>query len=205
LRSPQQDAAADFLAQRAASTGSRMLALLAQSASSDPFPKVKKMVRDMIQKLTEEANEDATHEGFCDTEMGTNKQTREAKTSEAEKLSAHIEELTADIAKCATEATDLGAQIVAIDAAVAKATEERFAEKAGNQETITESTVANEAVAQALQVLKDFYAKAAVPIDQPAPQQGAIAWDDRALQILNDAKGGASLAQQPKPEMEEGG
>jgi len=117
--------------------------------------------------------------------------------------------LTADIAKCASEATDLGNQIVAIDAAVATATADRNEEKAKNQETIQDSTVANEAVGQALQLLKDYYAKAGEPIEQPAPQQGAIQWDDRALQILSNAKGGASLAQAQArvpgaPEMEEG-
>merc|ERR1719171_3053885 len=76
MHSPVQDSVAAFLEQKAGSIGSRLLALVASKAAADPFTKVKKMIKDMITKLMEEANEEASHKGFCDTEMGTNKQTR---------------------------------------------------------------------------------------------------------------------------------
>merc|ERR1719235_2435500 len=91
-----------------------------------------------------------------------------------------------------------------------KATSDRFAEKAKNTETISDAKAGAAAVAQALAILKDFYEKAAVPVEQPAPQQGPIGYDNRALQILKTASGGASFLQvdaqrQPgAPEMEEG-
>merc|ERR1719310_2658528 len=81
-RNPVQDAVAAFLQEQADKTGSKLLALIAGKANSDPFVKVKKLIRDMIQKLMEEANEEATHKAFCDTEMGTNKQTRDKKTAQ---------------------------------------------------------------------------------------------------------------------------
>merc|ERR1719355_360384 len=56
--SKQEDVAA-FLQQRAKTTNSRLLALMAQRAAADPFKKVKKMIQDMISKLMEEANEAA--------------------------------------------------------------------------------------------------------------------------------------------------
>merc|ERR1719311_1953304 len=37
----------------------------------------------MIQKLMQEATEEAEHKGFCDTELTTNKQTRDAMTAKA--------------------------------------------------------------------------------------------------------------------------
>lgn len=214
VASPAQEAVANFLQQKAGETNSRLLALVAAKAASDPFTKVKKLIQDMITKLNEEANADATHEAFCDTEMGTNKQTRDKKTAESENLEADIEELTADIAKLGSEISDLGNQVAEIDASVQKATADRNDEKAKNQETLSDATNGATAVARAIAVLKEFYEKAAVPVEQPAPQQGPIAYDNRALQILKNSQGGAVLLQTGAvaskgkvpgaPEMEEG-
>merc|ERR1719321_1927652 len=109
------------------------------------------MIQDMVSKLMEEANEEAEHKGFCDTEMGTNKNTRDAKTEEVESLTAQIEQLTADIAKLGTQATELADQISELDAAVSKATTERSEESFKNKATIADAKVAGEATARALQ------------------------------------------------------
>merc|ERR1719316_2273949 len=78
-QSEKQEAVAQFLQQKSTQYKSRLLMLMAQRVSADPFKKVKKMIQDMIQKLMEEANEEAEHKGFCDAEMSTNKQTRDSK------------------------------------------------------------------------------------------------------------------------------
>merc|ERR1719156_256347 len=72
-QSPLQHKVARFLKDRAAKSKSRILSLVAIRVSEDPFKKIKKMIQDMVTKLMEEANEEAEHKGFCDTEMGTNK------------------------------------------------------------------------------------------------------------------------------------
>merc|ERR1719387_1248017 len=212
VRSPVLDSVSNFLNAKASSIGSRLLALIANKAAVDPFQKVKKMIQDMITKLMEEANEEATQKAFCDTEMNTNKQTRDKKTEVSETLTADIEELTADISKLASEITELGQKLAALDAAMMKATDDRNDEKAKNQASLSDSKMGAEAVAKALAVLKEFYEKAATPVLQPAPQQGPIGWDNRALQILKN--GGATLLQvnavtqkgkiPGAPEMEEG-
>merc|ERR1719393_55023 len=121
-RSPAQGIAASFLRDRASRTSSRMLSLLAVKVEADPFKKVTKMIKDMIQKLMQEATEEAEHKGFCDTELGTNKITRDSKTADAEELSAQIEGLSAEIQKLTMEVSDLSDQVTEIDAAVAKMT-----------------------------------------------------------------------------------
>jgi cell division septum initiation protein DivIVA len=129
--------------------------------SDDPFKKVKKMIKDLIVRLMEEANEEAEHKGWCDTELSTNEQTRKEKTEAVETLHAEIDQLEASIAKLTEDISELTKAVAELDAAMAKATKLRQEEKAKNTETISDAEEAQTAVAQALTVLKEFYAKAA--------------------------------------------
>merc|ERR1719473_2209002 len=117
--SPVQKAVSTFLKNKARETNSRILSLISTKVAEDPFKKVTKMIKDMIVKLTEEATEEAEHKGFCDTELTTNKQTRDAKTDESEALKAQIEKLTADITQYASEIADLAQAVSDLDKAVA--------------------------------------------------------------------------------------
>jgi len=164
-QSPMQRRAAEFLRSRAQRSNSQILALIAVKVSSDPFKKVNKMIKDMITKLMEEANEEAGHKAFCDAEMGMNKKMRDMKTEESETLTAEVDGLSADIEKLAGEIAQLSAEIAEIDAALKKATEERTAEKAKNKAVAADAKVAEEATASALAVLQDFYDNAG---DAPA-------------------------------------
>jgi len=119
------------------------------------------MIKDMIVKLTEEANGEADHKGYCDAEMATNKQTRENKAAEVDELTAGVEEKTATASKLAQQVQQLSDSIAEISGARSSATAFRQEEKATNMATIKDSQVAQAAVERATQVLKDFYAKAA--------------------------------------------
>merc|ERR1719424_2303402 len=123
------------------------------------------MIKDLVVRLMEEANEEAEHKGWCDTELSTNEQTRKEKTEAVETLHAEIDQLEASIAKLTEDISELTKAVAELDAAMAKATSLRQAEKATNTETIADSEAAQTAVAQALTVLKDFYAKAAKAAD----------------------------------------
>merc|ERR1719287_116342 len=156
-----QAKAAQFLQDRAGQLNSRVLSALAVRVTADPFKKVKKMIKDLIVRLMEEANEEAEHKGWCDTELSTNEQTRKEKTEAVETLHAEIDQLEASIAKLTEDISELTKAVAELDAAMAKATKLRQEEKATNTETISDSGEAQTAVAQALTVLKEFYAKAA--------------------------------------------
>merc|ERR1712008_584663 len=155
-----QSKAAVFLTGRANELSSRLLSSVANRVSADPFRKVKKMIKDLLVRLMEEANEEAEHKGWCDTELSTNEQTRKEKTEAVETLHAEIDELQASIAKLTEDIVDLTEAVAELDAAMAKATTIRQDEKAENEMTIKDSQEAQTAVAQALTVLKEFYAKA---------------------------------------------
>merc|ERR1719271_341160 len=134
--SPAQEKVVSFLNEQARKSGSRLLSEMALSAQANPFGKVKKMIKDLIVKLMEEATSETEHKGWCDTELTTNKQTRDKKTSEINELNSNIEDLTATIAQLTQDCADLSAAVKELDAAMAKETEERNAAKTKNTETI---------------------------------------------------------------------
>merc|ERR1712085_91578 len=69
-----EERAAEFLRRAAGKLNSRVLSAVAGRVSDDPFAKVKKMLKDLLVRLMEEANEEAEHKGWCDTELSTNEQ-----------------------------------------------------------------------------------------------------------------------------------
>jgi hypothetical protein len=64
---PAQWKVAVYLQDRARDLNSRILSAIADRVEKDPFKKVKKMIKDLIDKLMEEANAEAAHKGWCDT------------------------------------------------------------------------------------------------------------------------------------------
>jgi len=191
-QNPVQERVAAFLADRGEVLKSKLLSLLAQKVADDPFKKVKKMIKDLVYKLMEEARQEAEHKGWCDTELTTNKQTRDKKSADVASLKAEIEELTAEIAKLTQDISDLQAAVKELDEAMAKATEDRTASKEKNQATIKDAKEAQEAVSQALAVLKDFYAKAAeaTALTQQTPGEDAPASFDAPYKGMQSEGGG---------------
>jgi len=160
-KSPVQGKVAAFLAERARESGSTLLAQVSQQVASDPFGKVKKMIKDLISKLVQEATEEAEHKGWCDTELVTNKQTRDKKTEETNILKSDIDDLEATIAQLTQDIADLTSALEELATAMAEATAERGTSKAKNEATISDAKAAQTAVEAAMAVMKDFYAKAA--------------------------------------------
>jgi len=156
----RKEKVAAFLSSQALKTNSQILSLVASKVSDDPFVKVKKMIRDMITRLMEEANAEASHHGFCQTELAANKQTRDQKTEEVEKLTSRADALRANIAQLANQISNLQTAIAESDKAVREATAQRQEEKAKNEATLKDAVAAQQAVNRALQVLREFYEKA---------------------------------------------
>jgi len=194
--SPAQQKVIAFLNAQAQKSGSRLLSEMALSAQANPFGKVKKMIKDLIVKLMEEATSETEHKGWCDTELTTNKQTRDKKTAEVNELESNIEDLTATISELTQDIADLTAAVKELDAAMAKESEERSEAKATNAETVKEAKAAQVAVEEAMAVLKDFYAKSAEATafaQQPAadapetfdkPYQGMLASGGNVVDFL---------------------
>lgn len=206
-RHSAQKIAANFLANRGQKLNSEVLSLLAVRASEDPFAKVTSMIKNMIKKLMEQANDEAEHKAFCDTETATNKMTRDTKTALVAELQSKIEGLSADINELALKISQTQTAISEIAAAMSKATAERGEEKEKNTQTIDDGKIAQAATQRAMQVLKEYYDKAANQVDLPEAD-GPIKYDPRSLQILSKSAGGALVQEQQRvpgaPEMESG-
>merc|ERR1740130_702026 len=126
----------------------------------DPFGKIKKMIKDLIVKLMEEANAEADQNAYCTTEMATNKQTREIKSSEIDEITASLEEQQALFERLSTEIASLSDSMAATKASQNEATNIRQEEKKTNAATVADAQAAQAAVSKAVPVLKDFYGKA---------------------------------------------
>merc|ERR1719301_261683 len=92
---------------------------LASMASSDPFEKIKGLINDMIEKLLKEAQDAATHEAFCQEEMGKTKKSRETKEMKLSKFTARVDEAESKLAELTQAIKTLQTEIGEIDKATA--------------------------------------------------------------------------------------
>mmetsp|Transcript_33587 Transcript_33587/g.96148 ORF Transcript_33587/g.96148 Transcript_33587/m.96148 type:complete len:673 (+) Transcript_33587:86-2104(+) len=174
--SPLQARIAAFLSERARLSGSRLLSEVSRRVAEDPFKKVKKLIKDLIVQLMEEATAETEHKGWCDTELTTNKQTRDARSADVNALTAEIEDLNAQIAQLTQDLADLAAGVRELEQAMASATSERDASRENNARTVGEAREAQAALERAVAVVKEFYARSsqATALEQ-APAEDAPA------------------------------
>merc|ERR1719428_2807024 len=129
----------EFVTSEAHRLKSHTLTLLAERLAADPFAKVKKLIDAMITRLLNEANQDASREGWCDTELGKSKVTRNKLNEDIDGLTAAIDEGKATIAKLTEEIASLEKEIAELQSAMVEATKIREEEKAKNKQTIADA------------------------------------------------------------------
>jgi len=178
---------ADYLRTEASRLHSPVLSSLALKVQDDPFIKIRKMIQDLMHRLLEEANEEAEHKGWCDTELKANELTRKDKTTKVEQLHAKSDELNASIAQLGEQITELTQQVSDLSKASAQATKLRNEEKHENEMAIRDAKEAQNAVASATEILKRFYDRAA---KSTALVQAAPAIFDSPYQGMQGESGG---------------
>merc|ERR550537_868872 len=186
-----QERVISSLLERANKIGSPALTALALRMSADPFVKVKKLISDLIQRLVQEAADEATKKGRCDTEMGKATKTRDQNFDKTVALNADILSLEAQKASLEEEISTLTVEIADLTDSLTKTTKLRADEKAENEDTISKAEAGLAATKDAYEVLEEFYKKAgkataelvqirkvsllqvkASPIDEDAPDSG---------------------------------
>jgi len=156
----------------AAQLHSPELTLLAMKLAADPFAKVKGLIQQLIQRLLAEAADEATHKGWCDTELGKANKNRDYRHQDVLGLNAEIEELEAHKAKLLIQKDELTADIAELTEALTNATNARAEDKANHDATLKDASEALVALTQAISVLTEFYkqgAKASVSFVQASP------------------------------------
>jgi len=139
-----------------------VFAQLAQMAASDPFAKIKGLINDMIEKLLKEAAEAATHEAFCQEEMGKSKKSQADKQMKLDKFSTRVDEASSKIAELTEAIKTLEAEIAEIDKGQAEATAIRTKENEEFSRVSKDYKDSATAVAKAIEVLQSFYSGASL-------------------------------------------
>lgn len=151
----------DFLGREGRRLGSATLVTMALKLGPDPFKKVKVLIQALIERLLKEMAEEAGHKGFCDTELGKAKTSRDFEHEKTWALSADLEKLENKMAVLKETIVTLTDDLSALHDDLEKGTKMRGEEKESNEETITKSTEGLAAITEAISILKDFYKQAA--------------------------------------------
>jgi hypothetical protein len=142
---------------------------IANKAKSDPFVKIRGLVEDMIAKLEKQALEEATHDAWCNEENKKSKASRDNKIEKVDKYQARIDKASATVSMLKQEIAELSAQLKDLAMATAEATKIRTEEKAIFTKASTDYKESAEAVAQAMEVLREYYGSAAlIQMKQPS-------------------------------------
>jgi len=129
-----------------------------RQGSSDPFGKVRDLIRNMIEKLESEAGADATEKAWCDKELAETNQKKTDKTAEIEKLSTKIDSMSARSAQLKEEIAQLQAGLAKLASSQVKMNEMRTSEHeafVGNKADMERGL---EGVKLALKILGEYYA-----------------------------------------------
>merc|ERR1712118_447549 len=116
-----------YLNDAADRTASGVLSAIAVrvSVAEDHFVKVRGLIKDLIQKLKDDAAADATTKGICDKKMKAALEKRDEANSELELASAQIAKDKATIQTKKDEIQDLNDEIAELQKALQEATELR--------------------------------------------------------------------------------
>jgi hypothetical protein len=153
---------AELLQRHAAIVSSRDLSVLsANILAATPFAKVIEMIEDMLARLKEQAEAEASHKQWCDEQLKTNKLKREKETASVERLIAQSDAQGVQIEKMTQELATLATEQERLTKSMAEATTLRKAEKTENAAIVADAQAGVTAVKNALVVLREFYAKQA--------------------------------------------
>merc|ERR1719331_189038 len=111
----------------------------------------------MIAKLLKEAQEEATQKAFCDEEIGKSKKAQEERQSKVDEYTTRIDKASSTIATLTEAVKTLESEVAEIDAAQAEATKVRTTENADYVKASTDFRDSAQAVAKAIEVLKNYY------------------------------------------------
>lgn len=151
----------DLLKTRAATMHSQRLVSFATELSGSPFDKITKLIQELIERLLQEAADEANHQGWCTKQLTEVKAQRGRKVDAVATLNGQLAASEALRDQLKEDISILAAEIAELEDALAKATSARGEESEENAATIKEAEEGAVAVSQALDTLDKFYKTAA--------------------------------------------
>jgi len=130
-----------------------------RSSSSDPFGKVKGLIKSMIEKLLDEADASATKKAYCDKEMGESAAKQDEKESDIEKLTTQVDVMSAESKKLKGEVSTLQKELASMSRTQANMDKLRMEEKGIYAKNKPEVEKGLKGIKLALKVLRDYYAQ----------------------------------------------
>merc|ERR1719498_1119416 len=112
--------------------------MLASKVAADPFVKIKKLIQELVERLLQEAADEANHKGWCDKEIGKAKQGRDTKAGDIKALNQQMATDEAKRDKLIEEIDLLTIEITELTESLTKITKARKDESAENEATISE-------------------------------------------------------------------
>merc|ERR1719198_1061158 len=170
-----KNAVSELLAAQGKKLHSTLLIGLANQIKADPFAKVKKLIQDLIERLLQEAADEANQKGWCDKATADAEQKKTYAVEKVAELNAQSAELEATIGKLTEELEVLHVEIPDLQQKQEDATAMRKEEHAENQATVMEAEAGLEAVNEAIDILDKFYKTAAKEkVDLGLVQKGPL-------------------------------
>jgi chromosome segregation ATPase len=136
---------------------------------ADPFSKIKGLISDMIVKLEDEAQAEASEKAYCDEQLAKTEAKKADLEGDIAKLTAKIDKAAAKSAQLKEEVKELQAELAALAKSQAEMDKIRSETHADFEVAKAELTQGLTGVRKALGVLKDYYGSSAAMI-----QDGAI-------------------------------
>lgn len=162
-----------LLLERSNTFHSKVLAALSVRIKASPFKKVLGMIRDMVSRLQKQATDEAKHHGWCEANKAEKKIDLEGKQDTQAELTAEQEGLNAKVEELAIDIAELTKEIDFLTQDKSAATEQRANDSTENKRVIAESQAGQQAVANAVKVLTEFYASAKEEADADSGE-GAV-------------------------------
>jgi predicted nucleic acid-binding Zn-ribbon protein len=137
--------------------------------AADHFVKVRAVIHDLINKLEDDAEAEATQKSFCDENMQSALADRDRANAELEAAMAELSKLGSEKETLEREIQELKDAIAANLKALNEALELRNTEKAENEATIETAQEGKSAVELAINILEQFYDNAFVQTGKYVP------------------------------------
>jgi chromosome segregation ATPase len=176
-RDSRRDQVVDVLRKLSREHRGYALSQLAVRATSDTFGKVKGLIENMITRLETEAAQEADAKSFCDTETSKSNAKQADLTAKMDMHNVRIEKATANIDELKVQSKKLQEEIAEMDATQAEATSLRQEEHAAYLKASKDYKDSATAVANAMQVLQDYYASGSFVQVSQAPEFGGAKTD----------------------------